>query len=108
MRTTRTLALANLKGGVGKTTTCVNLAAALVEQGKKVLLLDNDPQANLSSYLRATDNRSTLDELYLAKRPPRQTEDAKEQYVQTYQIGLDFIASDKSLAGVEHYLYTRS
>src|SRR4051812_40952301 len=45
----------NHKGGVGKTTLTVNIAAALAEQGQTVLLVDSDPQCNLTSYLLSDD-----------------------------------------------------
>lgn len=61
----RTIAVCNLKGGVGKTTTTVNLGASLARNGKRVLLIDCDPQGNMTAWLRAEpdDGASTLYEI---------------------------------------------
>jgi chromosome partitioning protein len=66
----RSIALINQKGGVGKTTTAVNLGACLVEAGRRVLLVDIDPQANLTSWLlgpASEELEATIAEILLGK-----------------------------------------
>jgi chromosome partitioning protein len=95
-----TIAVSNQKGGVGKTTTCVNLAAALAERGDAVLLIDLDPRGDLSHYCLAdTSSRASSYEL-LTK-----TEDFDEEWVIRFlPAKLDLIPARLDLAAAEFVL----
>jgi chromosome partitioning protein len=91
------VAIANQKGGVGKTTTSVNLAAAIALQGSKVLLIDMDPQGNATSGL-GIDPRSLKTTIYNCLINYVKFEDV----VQTTEIqGLSVLPANPDLAGAE-------
>ena len=91
----RVIAIANQKGGVGKTTTAVNLGASLAASEKNTLLIDSDPQANATSALgfpKDPSRRTLYQALILGEPPERITVDAKMDR-------LDLIPSDRNLVG---------
>jgi chromosome partitioning protein len=95
----RTIAVFNHKGGTGKTTTAVSLAAGLASKGKRVLLVDTDAQGNVSVSLGASAERSLYHVLVMGLR----VADA----VKTVRPNLDLLPSNETLAAAELYLAGR-
>lgn len=93
----RIIAVANQKGGVGKTTTSINLAAALAMEGASILLVDMDPQANATSGL-GIDPKSLSRTVYNALI---NNDDAKSLLLDTGIKGLSLLPSNSHLAGAE-------
>ena len=91
----RKIAVVNQKGGVGKTTTSVNLAHALALAGKRVLMIDLDPQSHLSALFGLHEQKTGLDNVLLDG-------DALDAQIQLVRPGLFLLAAGQRLGSVEH------
>ena len=97
----KVIAFSNQKGGVGKTTSCVNIAAALGKRGKRVLLIDIDPQGNATSGLGVGKKniRHTVYDVILGETP------VQDAIIITKFKNLHVIPSTVELAGAEMDLH---
>src|SRR3954468_1044622 len=94
---TRVLAVTNQKGGVGKTTTTVNLSAALAQSGQRVLLVDLDPQGN-ATMGSGVDKRGLSRSVYQVLLG---LVEAREVIQTSQAAGYDLLPANRELAGAE-------
>ena len=92
---TKIISVANQKGGVGKTTTSINLSSSLAAAEHKTLLIDIDPQANSSSGLSVSNKSPSVYEVLIGAIP------AKDAIINTYMPFLDLLPSNINLVGAE-------
>ncbi len=104
----RIVAIANQKGGVGKTTTTINLAASLAVADQRVLLVDVDPQANLTSGVGRKGHATAAGTIYDALTALEPTTDARPFLLGTNIDRMQLIPADRNLTGAEIELVSLS
>ena len=95
------IAIANQKGGVGKTTTAINLAASLAAADQRILLVDLDPQGNLTSGVGQKGKAAEAGTIYEALTAAQPTTDSKPFVLPTLIDRLELIPADRNLTGAE-------
>src|SRR5262245_18659995 len=102
----RIVAVANQKGGVGKTTTAINLAASLAVESQSVLLIDVDPQGNMTSGVGRKGQNTEAGSIYDALTTPEPTVDARPFMLTTDLDRMQLVPADRNLTGAEIELVT--